>query len=74
MSTVVAPISFEELKGRIRDLPPMPAVVMDLMASFNDDRISSDDIVVKLSRDPALTAKTLRMANSSFYGMTRQIG
>jgi putative nucleotidyltransferase with HDIG domain len=74
MTTALAPISFDELKVRIRDLPPLPAVVLDLMASFNNERISSDDIVVKLSRDPALTAKTLRMANSSFYGMTRQIG
>jgi putative nucleotidyltransferase with HDIG domain len=74
MNLATAPITFDELKQRVRDLPALPAVVMDLIASFGDDRISSDDIVAKLSRDPALTAKTLRMANSSFYGMTRQIG
>ncbi len=74
MNVDVAPITFDDLKGRVKDLPALPAVVMDLIASFGDERISSDDIVAKLSRDPALTAKTLRMANSSFYGMTRQIG
>jgi putative nucleotidyltransferase with HDIG domain len=74
MTIAIAPITFEELQHRVRDLPALPAVVMDLIASFGDDRISSDDIVAKLSRDPALTAKTLRMANSSFYGMARQIG
>lgn len=67
-------ITPDQFKARVRGLPSLPAVVMELIASLGDESLSSEDIAVKLSRDPALSAKTLRMANSSFYGMTRQIG
>ncbi|MDI1260012.1 HDOD domain-containing protein [Aquabacterium sp.] len=72
MSNLV--ITPDQFKAKVRELPSLPAVVMELIASLGNESLSSDDIAVKLSRDPALSAKTLRMANSAFYGMTRQIG
>lgn len=67
-------ITLDQFKARVRALPSLPAVVMELIASLGKDSLSSEEIALKLSRDPALSAKTLRMANSAFYGMTRQIG
>lgn len=63
----------EQFKAKLRDLPALPAIVMELISALGKDDLSSDDIAAKLSRDPALSAKTLRMANSSFYGVPRQI-
>ena len=68
------PITPEQLKKRVRDLPAFPAVVMELISSLGNDDLAVDDVAEKLARDLALSAKVLRMANSSFYGMTRQIG
>lgn len=62
-----------QVKERLRDLPPLSAVVTELIASMGSDTLSSEDLAAKLSTDPALSAKTLRMANSSFYGMSRQV-
>ncbi len=70
MSNLVTP---EVLKARLKDLPSLPAVVAELIASIGNDTVTSDDVATKLSKDLALSAKTLRLANSSFYGMSRQI-
>lgn len=62
-----------EILRCVRDLPALPAVVMELMQSLEDHRINADQLAVKISHDQALAAKTLRLANSSFYGMSRRV-
>ena len=64
----------DQVAARVRDLPPLPAILMELIGSLGSDSISSERVADKLSQDLGLSAKTLRMANSSFFGMTRQIG
>lgn len=66
-------VTLDQVAARVRDLPPLPAIVMDLIASLGSDSMSSDLVAQKLSRDPGLSAKTLRIANSPFFGMARQI-
>lgn len=60
------------IKG-IRDLPPLPAVVVDLMNNLDSDETGARLLADKIVQDQALTAKTLRLANSSFYGMQRKV-
>jgi putative nucleotidyltransferase with HDIG domain len=55
-------------------LPPAPRVVSDLIARFDDPRVDIRTISNMLSRDPVLVAKILRMANSSYYGVSGTIG
>ena len=66
-------IALDEVLRKIQNLPSLPTVVLDLIASLNQDDINIDTLVQKIAQDQALTAKTLRLANSSFYGMARQI-
>lgn len=66
-------ISHDILKSTIRDLPALPAVVMELIDSLGRDDLSAEQLATKLSHDQALTAKTLRLANSSFYGVPRKV-
>lgn len=68
-----AKLTPEEILSRIKDLPPLPEVVNELIRSMNDDGASGDYLAEKLADDPALSAKALRLANSSFYGLSRQI-
>jgi putative nucleotidyltransferase with HDIG domain len=70
---MMSKVTPEQVKARIGDLPPLAAVVTELIASMGSDTLSSEELAAKLSMDPALSAKTLRMANSSFYGLSRQI-
>lgn len=70
MSDFITPA---QIAGKVRDLPPMPAVVMELIASLGKDDLQAEELSRKLSRDQALSAKTLRLANSSFYGLARRV-
>lgn len=67
-------ITPDQVAARVRDLPPLPSILMELIGSLGNENISSETVANKLSQDLGLSAKTLRMANSSFFGMTRQIG
>jgi putative nucleotidyltransferase with HDIG domain len=63
----------EALLEKVRELPALPQVVLDLMAAFRREDVPMEQLATKLSRDQALTAKTLRLANSSFYGVAGRV-
>jgi HD-like signal output (HDOD) protein len=65
--------SAEELVARLKELPALPEVVADLIASLADDDINSAKIARKIQSDPALTSNTLHLANSPFFGMRGSI-
>jgi putative nucleotidyltransferase with HDIG domain len=66
-------IEHDEVLRRIHNLPSLPTVVMELLASMDQDDVNIDALSQKITQDQALTAKTLRLANSSFYGMANQV-
>jgi len=55
-------------------LPSIPKVVQEVIDSFNNDSVSIDEISRKLSADQVLSAKLLRLANSSYYHASRSVG
>lgn len=59
----------DEVIKRIHDLPSLPAVVMELLSSMEQEDIDTHALAGKIALDQSLAAKTLRLANSSFYGM-----
>jgi len=66
-----API--DKLQARIRQLPPLPAVINRLMDVVQSNESSANDVSRVLASDQNLTSKVLRLVNSSFYGMSRKI-
>src|SRR3989344_3633004 len=56
----------------VHGLPALPAVVLELIQSFGDSDVSAEQLAIKISHDQAIAAKTLRLANSSFYGLPRR--
>jgi len=54
--------------GWASDLPALPAALLDLLALVGSEDVDIDELCARLSVDMALTAKVLRLANSSFYG------
>ncbi len=62
-------LTFDDMVTKIHDLPTLPAVVMELLNSIDQEDVDIHILAKKISRDQALTAKTLRLANSSLYGL-----
>ncbi|MEA5096981.1 MAG: HDOD domain-containing protein [Burkholderiaceae bacterium] len=60
-------ISLEDAVAKIEELPPMPAVVMDVFESIDQETVNFSHLTRKIIMDQALAAKILRCANSSYY-------
>lgn len=54
-------------------LPPLHQVAQRLISLMNDDRSSARDLDKLIRNDQALTARILKLANSSAYGKSRDI-
>ncbi len=62
-------VTLQQVVTNVRDLPSLPLIVTELISTFGHDDVSIGELAAKVSKDLALTAKTLRLANSSFYGL-----
>ncbi|MDO8177139.1 MAG: HDOD domain-containing protein [Undibacterium sp.] len=67
-------MNFDTLFQQQNALPSIPKVVQEVIDSFNNDSVSIDEIARKLAADQVLSAKLLRLANSSYYHSERNIG
>ena len=56
----------------IKNLPPFPAVALQLMGLLDCD-VPVKDVVKLLRMDPALAAEILRVSNSPLYGLSRHV-
>jgi putative nucleotidyltransferase with HDIG domain len=65
----MTPLSLDEVVAKLQDLPSLPAVVMQLLTSIEQEDADISVLAKKVSHDQALTAKTLRLANSSTHGL-----
>ncbi len=63
-----------QVLARLGGLPPLPATVSELLASFHNDDVDVGRVAHQISHDQALTARVLRVANSSFYGLQNKVG
>lgn len=64
---------FQTVVRTIGDLPPMPAVATKVLELLGDPNISYGRLGEAISSDPAVSARLLKVANSAFYSMKRQI-
>ncbi len=58
--------------GRV-ELPTIPRVLQRLIAALRNPDVDAREISESLSKDPVLSAKVLRLANSSFFGGQRSM-
>jgi HD-like signal output (HDOD) protein len=71
--TVQAPNFIKDVAAGKVELPTIPQIVQSLMAALRDPNVDSRKIGQALSQDPVLSAKVLRLANSSFFGGQRSM-
>jgi putative nucleotidyltransferase with HDIG domain len=62
-------LTLADLGHHLQDLPSLPAVVMELLGSIDQENVDISVLARKVSLDQALTAKTLRLANSASSGL-----
>lgn len=60
---------YTALLEKLNDIPTLPQVAMCVNELINDPHSSSSDIAEVLKRDQVLTAKILKLANSSYYAI-----
>jgi putative nucleotidyltransferase with HDIG domain len=53
--------------------PPFPAVALQLIQQMQLPAVSAGDVARLIELDPSLTASLLRLVNSPFFGMRREI-
>ena len=57
----------------VGDLPSVLAVASEMLRVASDPNSSADDLRAVVDRDPALSARILKVANSSLYSFSRRI-
>ena len=67
------PVSKSEILAKLHQLPSMPVVVQEVLASFKNDNLDGAVLAEMISRDQGLSARVLRVANSTFYGLPRKV-
>ena len=59
--------------SKIDELPTLPTVITRILSLLEDANTNATDITEAISRDPALTSKILKVANSAYYGFSQLI-
>ncbi len=63
----------KNLIAKIDDLPTLPNVITKIMEILENPKSTARDIDNVIKTDQTLTAKTLKMVNSAYYGFPRRI-
>lgn len=56
------------------DIPPCPAILLELSAETNKEQPDFDKLEQLIKRDIGLSASLLKMVNSPFYGLRSKVG
>ncbi|MFO1497060.1 MAG: HDOD domain-containing protein [Verrucomicrobiota bacterium] len=58
-------LGLDDYIDRVKDLPPAPRLLPELLSLLGDPDVDSSRVVALISYDPALTAHVLRLCNSA---------
>ncbi|MCP4703007.1 MAG: HDOD domain-containing protein [candidate division Zixibacteria bacterium] len=64
---------FYKILSEHKELSSLPQVLAEVLKIASDDNSSADDLTRVILKDPALTAKLLRVVNSPFCGQAREV-
>jgi len=55
------------------NLPTLPIIATEIIRATREDRVSVNQILPILEKDPPLAMKVLKMANSAYYGIRERV-
>jgi HD-like signal output (HDOD) protein len=61
------------LVSRLDSIPSIPTLYAEMVEKLQDPEVGVDDIGAIVAKDLAMTAKILKMVNSAFFGLGREI-
>ncbi len=62
-----------DIARALERIPPLSPVVVNVINLLNDPTSSAQRIAEELGKDPVLSFEVLRIVNSPFYGLSRQV-
>lgn len=68
-----AMLDYNAIAGDIGDLPSMPIVAIKALELLQDPDTSIKELADTIAMDPAVSARILKITNSSVYGLVRKI-
>ena len=66
----------EDVRKRLEaidELPALPTIIAEINTLLSSAKTSAPQLSKVIMRDPSITAKVLKIANSAFFGMPKQI-
>jgi putative nucleotidyltransferase with HDIG domain len=66
-------LTIEDIVKKTPDLPTIPAAALAVMRETDSSMSSAHSVAMQIAQDQALTARVLRLANSAYYGLSRQV-
>ncbi len=73
MEAVAVQNKVKQVVSGIRNLPTPPIVFNQIQNALSRQNSSAGQIAAILSEDPAMSAKVLKLTNSAFYGLAREV-
>lgn len=70
---LLTPGALRESVGHLKALPPVPRLYAQLSQMLDDDSVGIAEVAKLIESDPAMSAKTLQIVNTSFFGIGRRI-
>jgi HD-like signal output (HDOD) protein len=62
-----------ELIKKIKDLPTISTVAMQINEEVKKESLTAKSLAALINQDPSLTAKLLKLSNSAYYGLMKQV-
>jgi putative nucleotidyltransferase with HDIG domain len=73
LQQLIADEPVRRIVGEVQNLPSLPTTYSALLKALANENAGARDVARILERDVAMTAKTLQLVNSAFFGLGRQI-
>lgn len=73
MTTTTADAKIKQVVSNIRNLPTPPVVFHQIQKVISDPNASAAHVAAILAEDPAMSVKVLKLTNSAFYGLAREV-
>lgn len=71
---VAASLKLDEILRKTTDLPTLPKAALQVMRETDRPHSSAASVASLIGQDQAITARVLRLANSAYFGLSRQVG
>lgn len=71
--TIVSDDFVTSILAKVDTFPPLPSLVTRVIALTSDPESSAEDLMKVIRPDPSVTITILKMANSAFFGLAREV-